>query len=326
MLATGGLPISGTPVAAAPITSVEATGLQTTGMSAGLLSATTARSSATPLSAPMTATVTFESRAFRAVPHRVVTPAKVAAVVRVLPIRHTPTETAPARQVAKVAPVHKPAAPAQKTTSDTSKSDTSKSDTSKSDTSKSAAAPSTARKHVAAPVKKTKHTETPPKGSNDTAAPKKSRHVAPPRPVKHDPAPKQPHAKKPQIKKKHQAPAGSARGSSVLAVAARYVGTPYIYGGTTPRGFDCSGYVGYVYRQLGVRLSRTANQQMHATHRVSRSQARPGDLVFFVSGSRAYHVGIYAGGGKMYDSPRTGKTIQKRAIWSASVVFGRVTR
>jgi cell wall-associated NlpC family hydrolase len=321
MLATGGLPITGTPVAAASITSVETAGLQTTGMSAGLLGATTARSSATPLSAPMTATVTFESRAFRAVPRRVVTPAKVAAVVRVLPTRHTPTETAPARPVAKVAPVHKPAAPAKKGTSDTSKSDT----------GKSAAAPSTARKHVAAPVKKTpvkrtKHAETPPKGSNDTAAPKKSRHVAPPRPVKHDPAPKQPHAKKPQVKKKHQAPAGSARGSSVLAVAARYVGTPYIYGGTTPRGFDCSGYVGYVYRQLGVRLPRTANQQMHATHRVSRSQARPGDLVFFVSGSRAYHVGIYAGGGKMYDSPRTGKTIQKRAIWSASVVFGRVTR
>jgi cell wall-associated NlpC family hydrolase len=94
----------------------------------------------------------------------------------------------------------------------------------------------------------------------------------------------------------------------------------------TPRGFDCSGFTGYVYRQLGISLPRTANQQMLATRRVSRSAARPGDLVFFVSGGRAYHVGLYAGGGKLYDAPRTGKTVSKRAIWDAAVVFGRVTR
>jgi cell wall-associated NlpC family hydrolase len=57
---------------------------------------------------------------------------------------------------------------------------------------------------------------------------------------------------------------------------------------------------------------------------VSRAAAKPGDLVFFVSGGRAYHVGIYAGGGKLYDSPRSGKTLQKRKIWDAAVVFGRV--
>lgn len=116
---------------------------------------------------------------------------------------------------------------------------------------------------------------------------------------------------------------GSVRGSSVLAVAARYVGIPYVYGGTTPRGFDCSGFTGYVYRQLGVSLPRTANQQMLATKRISRSEARAGDLVFFVSGGRAYHNGIYAGGNMMYDSPRSGKTLQKREMWSADVVFTR---
>jgi len=121
------------------------------------------------------------------------------------------------------------------------------------------------------------------------------------------------------------APGRAVGGSGVLAVAARYVGTPYLYGGTTPRGFDCSGFTGYVYRQLGVSLPRTANAQLQASRQISRSQARPGDLVFFVSGGRAYHVGIYAGGNMLYDSPRTGKTVQKRAIWSASVVFGRVT-
>jgi cell wall-associated NlpC family hydrolase len=117
----------------------------------------------------------------------------------------------------------------------------------------------------------------------------------------------------------------AAKGSSVLSIAARYVGTPYLYGGTTPRGIDCSGFTRYVYAQLGISLPRTANQQMNATRRVSRSEARPGDLVFFVSAGRAYHNGLYAGDGKMYDSPRSGKSLQKREIWDANVVFGRVT-
>jgi len=117
----------------------------------------------------------------------------------------------------------------------------------------------------------------------------------------------------------------SAKGSSVLSIAARYVGTPYLYGGTTPRGFDCSGYTRYVYAQLGISLPRTANEQMNATRRVSQSEARVGDLVFFVSGGRAYHNGIYAGNGMMYDSPRSGKSVSKREIWDATIVFGRVT-
>jgi cell wall-associated NlpC family hydrolase len=118
--------------------------------------------------------------------------------------------------------------------------------------------------------------------------------------------------------------AGSARGSTIIAIAARYVGTPYRYGGTTPAGFDCSGFVRYVFAQVGVSLPRTANEQMNASRRISRSEARPGDLVFFVSGGRAYHNGIYAGGTMMYDSPRSGKSLQKREIWSSSVVFARV--
>jgi len=113
-------------------------------------------------------------------------------------------------------------------------------------------------------------------------------------------------------------------GSSVLAVAARYVGISYRMGGTSPSGFDCSGYVQYVYRLLGVSLPRTTDQQLAAVTRIPRLQARPGDLVFFMSGRGAYHVGIYAGGGMMYDSPRTGKRVSKRAIFSSNVVFGRV--
>jgi cell wall-associated NlpC family hydrolase len=117
---------------------------------------------------------------------------------------------------------------------------------------------------------------------------------------------------------------GSARGSSVLSVAARYIGVPYVYGGTTPRGWDCSGAVGYIFAQIGVKLPRTANEQMLASKRVSSSQARAGDLVFFVSAGRAYHVGIVAGDGMMYDAQRTGKAFTKRAIYSSTVLYGRV--
>lgn len=116
----------------------------------------------------------------------------------------------------------------------------------------------------------------------------------------------------------------AAMGATVLSIASRYVGIYYRYGGTTPRGFDCSGFVRYVYNQIGAPLPRTAHQQMNAGRRISREEARPGDLVFTVRGGYATHVGIYAGGGMMYDSPRTGKAISKRKIWTSSPVYVRV--
>lgn len=112
--------------------------------------------------------------------------------------------------------------------------------------------------------------------------------------------------------------------SPVIVVASRYRGVRYRYGGTAPTGFDCSGYVQYVYGQLGYGLPRTADEQWNATTRISRSEARPGDLVFFVRGGGASHVGIYAGKGTMYDAGRPGQVITRRAIWSAAVEFGRV--
>ncbi|MFZ0160609.1 MAG: C40 family peptidase, partial [Kineosporiaceae bacterium] len=119
--------------------------------------------------------------------------------------------------------------------------------------------------------------------------------------------------------------AAGARGSAVLAIASRYVGIMYRYGGTTAAGFDCSGYVQYVFRQVGITLPRTAQQQMGATRAIPASQARAGDLVFMVSGGYASHVGIVAGPGMMYDSPRSGKAISKRAIYTSKVVYRRVT-
>jgi cell wall-associated NlpC family hydrolase len=105
----------------------------------------------------------------------------------------------------------------------------------------------------------------------------------------------------------------------VLGIAAQYEGIMYKYDGTTPAGFDCSGFTAYVFRQVGISLPRTAEQQRQAVTPVSNPQ--PGDLVFF--GSPAYHVGIYAGNGMMWDSPRSGKAVALRSIWSSSVTYGR---
>lgn len=121
------------------------------------------------------------------------------------------------------------------------------------------------------------------------------------------------------------APAPAPLGQQILDVADDYAGVPYVYGGTTPSGFDCSGYTGWVYRELGIQLPRIANDQYRSSARISAAQAVPGDLVFMLNGSgRAYHVGIYAGGGQMWDAPRTGKPVQLRAIWDKSAQFGRV--
>ena len=110
----------------------------------------------------------------------------------------------------------------------------------------------------------------------------------------------------------------SVAGSAVLQIAARYVGTPYVSGGSTPAGFDCSGFVQYVYAQLGISLPRTTYGYRGLGTIVSRADAQPGDIIWTPS-----HVGIYAGGNMQIDSPRPGKTIQFRAIFETNPVFYR---
>ena len=111
----------------------------------------------------------------------------------------------------------------------------------------------------------------------------------------------------------------SAVGNAVIEVAARYVGVPYVYGGTTPDGFDCSGFTSYVYAQVGITLPRTSSDQRYAGVVVPRDQAQPGDLVWSPG-----HIGIYAGGNTMIDSPRPGKSVQFREMWQSAPVFIRV--
>ncbi len=93
----------------------------------------------------------------------------------------------------------------------------------------------------------------------------------------------------------------SANGSAIAQYALQFVGYPYVYGGSSPSGFDCSGFVRYVCSQKGYSVNRTASAQMDNGTPVSYSQLQPGDLVFFNNGNsskRATHVGIYIGNGQ----------------------------
>lgn len=107
-------------------------------------------------------------------------------------------------------------------------------------------------------------------------------------------------------------PAGSSRGAAALAFAKAQVGKPYIYGGTGPSGYDCSGLTGAAWKSAGVSLPRTSQAQFGAGVSVSKSQLQPGDLVFYYSGIS--HVGIYAGGGQIVHASRPGKPIGYAAL------------
>ncbi len=100
------------------------------------------------------------------------------------------------------------------------------------------------------------------------------------------------------------------KAKEILAEADKYLGIKYVYGGSTPEGFDCSGFVKYVYNNCGITLKRVSRDQYANNGTpVSREELQPGDLVFFGSGGYVSHVGIYAGGGQMVHSPTTGKVI-----------------
>ena len=96
---------------------------------------------------------------------------------------------------------------------------------------------------------------------------------------------------------------GNVASTKILKTAAQYKGVPYVFGGTTPNGFDCSGYVQYVFAKHGIRLTRTADTQALEGKYVSKKSLRPGDLVFFTTYEPgASHVGIYAGNGQFWNA------------------------
>ena len=103
---------------------------------------------------------------------------------------------------------------------------------------------------------------------------------------------------------------------SVVGIAERYLGVPYVWGGDTPSGFDCSGLVQYCYRQIGIDVGRTTWDQMGCGTRIAVSALQPGDLVFFRGGE---HVGIYVGGGTYIHAPHTGAVVSYGSLSSRSV-------
>lgn len=128
----------------------------------------------------------------------------------------------------------------------------------------------------------------------------------------------QPSAKSQALRAKEmraqRASASQSRVDSVLKTAFSQVGTPYRYGGNSPEtGFDCSGFVGWVYKQYDVDLPRTSGTMLGVGTPVARDELRPGDLVFF-GRKRVSHVGIYTGDDKFIHSPSTGKRIQESQI------------
>ena len=126
-----------------------------------------------------------------------------------------------------------------------------------------------------------------------------------------------------QAKEQSQAaPAASqvVAGDSVMQTARNAIGTRYVYGGTSPSsGFDCSGFVQWVYAQHGINLPRTASAQASFATRISASEARPGDLVYYPG-----HIGIYAGNGRIIDAGTRQSNTSERPMWNANWSYYRV--
>lgn len=102
---------------------------------------------------------------------------------------------------------------------------------------------------------------------------------------------------------------------AVVEAAKRMVGAPYRYGGSSPRGFDCSGLVSFSFAQAGIQVPRTADRQFRASQPLGDRGLLPGDLLFFdIGGRRISHVGIYVGEGRFVHAPSTGKQVSVESL------------
>lgn len=114
-------------------------------------------------------------------------------------------------------------------------------------------------------------------------------------------------------------------GNMVIKRAAAQKGKPYRWGAAGPRAFDCSGLVTYVMKGVGVKhLPRTSSAMAKKAKHVSKAHKKRGDLVFFTSNGHVYHVAVYAGHGKIWHSPGSGRSVTKIKIWTSSYKVGRL--
>lgn len=116
-----------------------------------------------------------------------------------------------------------------------------------------------------------------------------------------------------------EASSSSAATGSVFSTAKRGIGVRYVFGGSSPSGWDCSGFTSWVYRQHGIHLPHSAGAQARMGKRISRSEARPGDLAYYPG-----HVGIYAGNGMILDAGNSAKNTSIRKLWNANWSFYRI--
>lgn len=134
-------------------------------------------------------------------------------------------------------------------------------------------------------------------------------------------------AKKATVKKAKKVKKVSSSNSGLINYGAKFTGTPYVWGGTTPRGFDCSGFTSYVYKNAkGKSIPRTSGAQYAGAKKISKSQLKAGDLVFFSVGSnRITHVALYAGNGQLLHA--AGNSVKFQSLytyWDRYVVgYGR---
>jgi cell wall-associated NlpC family hydrolase len=114
---------------------------------------------------------------------------------------------------------------------------------------------------------------------------------------------------------KRSTPLKYSTGHQIVSIAESLIGSPYKYGGASPKGFDCSGLVYYTHRQLDITVPRTTKKQAYHRPAKNLSSVQPGDILFFkIYGERVSHVGIYAGNNQFIHAPKSGKYVSYASI------------